>query len=212
MGPTSQSQPWNVPPLHMTFNSQKQHLVSFLWGCLMPVCTSLPFQFPSYPSSPRSCSPSSTAAVGAAALAPRQALLSRVCFSHQPLENEAGVTGHWLDNEFILQTHREQGASLAHLFSLHGSGSAVCKERGKRPAELLMCNRARADGPRNTHCKAKKWEETELWDYFTAIAGNASTEKKKIIYIRRKKASRGLKQILLHAHGTGLFLGHLYFL
>lgn len=71
----------------------------------MPICNSLPFQVPPYPSSPTSCSLSGTAAVGTATLPPRQALLSRVCFPQQPLVNEAGVTGHWLDNEFILQTH-----------------------------------------------------------------------------------------------------------
>lgn len=59
-----------------------------------------------------------TDVAGTAALTPCKAPLSRVCFFlHQPLVNEARVTDHWLDNEFILQTHREQGTFLAHLFA-----------------------------------------------------------------------------------------------
>lgn len=136
------------PLLSMWFlipkSSTNCHFYEAFWCLFVPLCLS---RFPPHPSSPTSCSPSDTAAVGAATLTPRQALLSRVCFLHQPLLNEAGVTDHWLDNEFILQTHREPGTSLAHLFSRQGSGSAVCKERGEHPAELLMCNRARGWWP-----------------------------------------------------------------
>lgn len=122
----------------------------------MSICNSLPSQVPSY--HPRYLWYS------AAATAPAGSAFQGLFFT-PAMVDEAGVTGHWLDNEFILQPHREQGTSLPIC-------SHVCKGSGERPAEMLMCSRAWVDGA----CKAssaKKWEETELWDYFRAIAGNA---------------------------------------
>lgn len=95
--------------------------------------------------------------------------------------------------------------------SRRGSGNALCKESSEHPAELLMCNRPRADGPCNTHCKAssaEKWEETEHWDYFRAIAGNAETGEKKNLKkkIREEeslqKAEENLVANTLHGHSA----------
>jgi len=146
----------------------------------MPVCKlSLSPGFLPIPYTQQAGSLNDTEVAGTAALAPRQAPLSGVCFSHQLLVNEARVTDHWLDNEFILQTHREQGSFLAHLFAelLTAWLRERCFRREQQtPGRPLMCNRPRFDGPCNVQCKAfsaKKWKETEHWDCFRAIAGNS---------------------------------------
>lgn len=144
-----------APSSRTFFNSHFfTHFYENFWCLFVTLC--LP-RFPPIPHPQR--------AATAAGTAPPASAFQGLFFT-PAMVNEAGVTGQWLDNEFILQPHREQGTSLP--ICSHGSGSAVCKES---PAELLMCSRAWVDGP----CKAssaKKWEETELWDYFRAVAGN----------------------------------------
>lgn len=188
MGPSSQVCPNLIAslemwlPLHMTsFHSQKLEFLSFFYegfGCLfvssLPLQASSPFLIPNK----LACWMTPTW------LAPQRSRPARhrfpeFVFLHQPLVNEARVTDHWLDNEFILQTHREQGTFLAHLFAelLTAWLRECCFWREQQtPGGPLMCNRPRFDGLCNTQCKAfsaEKWKETEHWDYFRAIAGNS---------------------------------------